>query len=124
MKKIILLFLILSISIFSKNFDSMTSKKALEKFIEIERSGNFKKYAGDKQAEEMFGISQLTENEINVMNKAKKVIGNNYKYTITNVKETGNKSEITINVEYETINYDSPQIKEIALSQETQYGNE
>ena len=72
MKKIILLFMVFSISIFSKNFDSMASKKALDKFIEIERSGYLKKYAGDKQAEAMFGISKMSEEEISDMNKGKK----------------------------------------------------
>ena len=93
MKKIILIFMIFSIGIFAKSFDSTESKKALDKFIEIERSGDFKKYAGDKQAEAMFSISNMTEQEIRSMNTGKKIIGENYKYKITNVKETGNKSE-------------------------------
>ncbi len=93
MKKIILIFMIFSIGVFSKSFDSMDSKKALDKFVEIERSGDFKKYAGDKQAEAMFSISKMTEQEIRSMNTGKKIIGENYKYKITSVKETGNKSE-------------------------------
>ena len=95
--------MIFSIGIFAKNFDSSASKKALDKFIEIERSGDFKKYAGDKQAEAMFSISKMSDQEIESMNMGKKIIGNNYKYKITNVKETGNKSEITMDVEYETV---------------------
>ncbi|MCP1224736.1 hypothetical protein [Sebaldella sp. S0638] len=124
MKKIILLFMVFSLSIFSKSFDSMASKKALDKFIEIERSGDLKKYAGDKQAEAMFGISKMSEEEISDMNKGKKIIGDNYKYKITNVKETGNKSEITMNVEYEAVNYDSPQMKAIILELESKYGKQ
>ncbi len=42
--------MIFSISIFAKSFDTSDSKKTLDKFIEIERSGDFKKYAGDKLA--------------------------------------------------------------------------
>ena len=93
MKKIILIFMIFSIGVFAKSFDSTESKKALDKFIEIERSGDFKKYAGDKQAEAMFSISNMTEQEIKNMNTGKKIIGENYKYKIISVKETGNKSE-------------------------------
>ena len=41
----------------------------------------------------MFSISKMTEQEIRSMNTGKKIIGENYKYKITSVKETGNKSE-------------------------------
>ncbi len=122
MKKIILIFMIFSIGVFAKSFDSMGSKKALDKFIEIERSGDFKKYAGDKQAEAMFSISSMTEQEIKSMNTGKKIIGENYKYKITNVKETGNKSEITMDVEYETINYKSENMKKVLEDLQSQYG--
>lgn len=124
MKKIFLLFIILSIGIFSKNIDSMDSKKALDKYIEVLRSGDFKKYAGDKQAEAMFYISKMSEKEIDNMNISKKMIGDNYKYEITNVKETGNKSEITMNVEYEVLDYQSPQMKEIQEDLISQYGEQ
>ena len=124
MKKIFLLFIIFSIGIFSKNIDSMDSKKALDKYIEISRSGDFKKYAGDKQAEAMFGISKMSEKEIDSMNMGKKIIGDNYKYKITNVKETGNKSEITMDVEYEVLDYKSPQMEEIFSALTLQYGEQ
>ncbi len=124
MKKIFLLFIILSIGIFSKNIDSMDSKKALDKYIEVLRSGDLKKYAGDKQAEAMFYISEMSEKELKDWNKMKKIIGDNYKYKITNVKETGNKSEITMNVEYEVWDYKSPQIKEIQEALISQYGEQ
>ena len=124
MKKIFLLFIILSISIFSKNIDSMDSKKALDKYIEILCSGDLKKYAGDKQAEAMFYISEMSEKGINNMNKNKKIIGDNYKYKIINVKETGNNSEITMDVEYETINSQSPQLGEIFVSLAFQHGKQ
>ena len=58
------------------------------------------------------------------MNKAKKAIGNNYKYKITDVKETGNKSIISMDVEYEVMNYEGEQFKNIALELEKQYGND
>ena len=121
MKKIILIFMIFSIGIFAKSFDSTESKKALDKFIEIERSGDFKKYAGDKQAEAMFSISNMTEQEIKSMNTGKKIIGENYKYKITNVKETGNKSEITMAVEYETMDYKGESMKKVLEDLEAQY---
>lgn len=124
MKKIILLCVILSFSIFTKNFDLTDSKKALDKYIEIERSGDFKKYSGDKQAEAMFGISKMTDKEIAEMNKAKKIIGNNYKYKVTNVKETKNKSEITMDVEYEAFNINSSQLTEIISGFDSQYGTD
>lgn len=121
MKKIILIFMIFSIGVFAKSFDSTESKKALDKFIEIERSGDFKKYAGDKQAEAMFSISNMTEQEIKNMNTGKKIIGENYKYKITNVKETGNKSEITMAVEYETMDYKGESMKKVLEDLEAQY---
>ena len=101
----------------------MASKKVLDKFIEIERSGDFKKYIGDKEAEAMFSISKMTEQEIIGMNMGKKIIGDNYKYKVTDVKEVGNESEITMNVEYETIDYKSENMKKILTDLETQYGN-
>ena len=122
MKKIILIFMIFSIGIFAKNFDSSASKKALDKFIEIERSGDFKKYAGDKQAEAMFSISKMYDQEIESMNMGKKIIGNNYKYKITNVKETGNKSEITMDVEYETVDYKGDNMKAVLAALDAQSG--
>ena len=124
MKKIILLLVIFSMSLFSKNLDQVSSKIALDKFIEILESGDFEKYINDKQANAMFDINKMSKNEIIDMNKAKKAIGNNYKYKITDVKETGNKSTISMNVEYEVMNYEGEQFKNIALELEKQYGND
>ena len=114
MKKIILLLVIFSMSLFSKNLDQVSSKIALDKFIEILESGDFEKYINDKQANAMFDINKMSKNEIIDMNKAKKAIGNNYKYKITDVKETGNKSIISMDVEYEVMNYEGEQFKNIA----------
>ncbi len=113
MKKIILLLVIFSMSIFSENLDQMPSKKALDKFIEVMKSGNFEKYSNDKQANAMFNISGMSKDEIKEMNKYKKIIGNNYKYKVTDVKETENNSEITMDVEYETVDYKGEQFQNI-----------
>ena len=113
MKKIILLLVIFSMSIFSENLDQMPAKKALDKFIEVMKSGNFEKYSNDKQANAMFNISGMSKDEIKEMNKYKKIIGNNYKYKVTDVKETENNSEITMDVEYETVDYKGEQFQNI-----------
>ena len=64
----------------------------------------------------------MTEQEIRSMNTGKKIIGENYKYKITNVKETGNKSEITMAVEYETMDYKGESMKKVLEDLEAQYG--
>ena len=72
----------------------------------------------------MFSISKMTEQEIRSMNTGKKIIGENYKYKITSVKETGNKSEIIMDVEYETMDYKSENMEKVLEDLQAQYWEE
>lgn len=100
MKKIILALLILfGMSGYSKNVDSYESKKVFDGLMDVVLTGKYEKYANDPKMSKILDMDSSFDeaSSFKMLN-----LGKDFQYTVTDVKERNNKSELTLRVNYKT----------------------
>ena len=95
MKKVLLVLLIMITNLVcSNNFDKYESKRVFDKNIDILLTGNFDKYVNDQEMKR-----SLEETDLEGWKEFSQYFKDN-KYDVINVKESRNRSELTVQVIY------------------------
>lgn len=121
MKKILLVLLVMITSlIYSNNLDKYESKRVFEKFINILKTGDYKKYRKDNEMKYVLELFNDENMNSSIMKQFQLSIKDN-KYKIIAVKEENEKSLLTIEIEHNVYDLTKEEFLNIATKITPEY---